>query len=60
MMQWAGKAESVQGAHGHHQTNRDRGSEIQEPRQIRAVEKKRARARLLLVRQLEAVLEIAF
>ena len=59
MMQLAGKAEPGQGVHGHHQPNRDRGFEIWQPRQIRAVDKKRARGRLPLTQQLEAVLEIA-
>jgi len=59
-MQWAGKAEPGQGVHGHHPTNRDRGSEMQTPRPIPVVEKEQARARLMQAQQLEAVLEIAF
>jgi hypothetical protein len=58
MMQLAGKAEPGQGVHGHHQTNRDRGSEMWKPKPIPVVEKKRARARLLPDQQLEVVLEI--
>jgi hypothetical protein len=60
MMRLAGKAERGQGARGHHQTNQDHESEMQMWRQFRAAEKKRARARLLLIQQLKAVLEIAF
>lgn len=60
MMQWAGKAEPGRDVRGHHQTNRDRGSEIETPRQIRAVEIRRAKARLTQDQQLEAVLENAF
>jgi hypothetical protein len=59
-MSLVGKVESAQDAHGHHQTNRDRGSEMQTWRQFRALEKKRARVQSLPVRPLEAVLEIAF
>ena len=59
-MQWAGKAEPGQGVHGHHPTNRDRGSEMQTPRLIPEVEKEQARARLMQAQRLEAVLEIAF
>ena len=60
MMQLAGKAEWEQGVHGHHQTNRDRGSEMQRGRQFHLVEKKQVRARLLPAQQQEVVLEIAF
>jgi hypothetical protein len=59
-MPLAGKAEWGQGAHVHHQTNRDRGSEMQTWSQFRVLEKKQARVRSLPVRPLEAVLEIAF
>jgi hypothetical protein len=59
MMQLADKAEPGQGAHEHHQTNRDRVSEMQIWRQSRAVEKKQARAQSLPVQQPEDVLEIA-
>jgi hypothetical protein len=58
-MPLVGKAERVQGAHGHHQTNRDRGSEMKTWRQFRVMEKKQARARSLPVRQPVGVLEIA-
>jgi hypothetical protein len=59
-MSKAGKAEWGQGVHGHHQTNRDRGSEMRTWRQFHLMEKKQARALSLLVRQPEVVLEIAF
>jgi hypothetical protein len=60
MMRLAGKAERGQGAHGNHQTNRDRGSEMQMWRQLHLLEKKRGRASSLPAPLLEAVLEIAF
>jgi hypothetical protein len=59
MMLLVGKAEWEQGAHAHHQANRDRGSEMQTWRQCRAVEKKRAEALPLPLQLLEAALEIA-
>jgi hypothetical protein len=59
MMLLVGKAEWEQGAHAHHQANRDRGSEMQTWRQCRAVEKKRAKVLPLRLQPLEAVLGTA-